>query len=293
MFLAIGGCAVGRGRKSRRASLPAAKRFSIQHTSRCEVFCMTAFYLKLLITPALMLAISLAARRWGTGVAGLLSGLPMTSALVMLFLSLEQGTVFASMAVPGALAGLAAIQATYLFYFLVTRRVSAVTGCVLALALYGATAFLMNLSGSLALSIVFTLLMVALIVLATSKQTPPDAAPYVALPRWVIPMRMLTATLLLLAITASATWLGPVVSGLLAPIPVIAWPLAVFVHVQGGRYELAAIIRGNAIGAVGVLSFYLTLRYSLLQWGALVSITAAVLLAVVVTAVLARLLAKR
>ncbi|AZG84303.1 hypothetical protein DND58_19990 [Pseudomonas syringae pv. pisi] len=254
---------------------------------------MTAFYLKLLITPALMLAISLAARRWGTGVAGLLSGLPMTSALVMLFLSLEQGTQFASMAVPGALAGLAAIQATYLFYFLVTRRVSALTGCVLALAVYGATAFLMNLLGLLALSIIFTLLMVALIIVATSKQTPPDVASYVALPRWVIPMRMLTATLLLLAITASATWLGPVVSGLLAPIPVIAWPLAVFVHVQGGRYELAAIIRGNAIGAVGVVSFYLTLRYSILQWGALLSIAAAVLLAVVVTAGLARLLARR
>lgn len=142
---------------------------------------MTAFYLKLLITPALMLAISLAARRWGTGVAGLLSGLPVTSALVMLFLSLEQGTEFASMAVPGALAGLAAIQATYLFYFLVTRHVSAVTGCALALAVYGATAFLMNLLGLLTLSIIFTLLMVALIVLATSKQTPPAAAPYVAL----------------------------------------------------------------------------------------------------------------
>lgn len=151
----------------------------------------------------------------------------------------------------------------------------------------------MNLLGLLALSIMFTLLMVALIIVATSKQTPPDVASYVALPRWVIPMRMLTATLLLLAITASATWLGPVVSGLLAPIPVIAWPLAVFVHVQGGRYELAAIIRGNAIGAVGVVSFYLTLRYSILQWGALLSIAAAVLLAVVVTAGLARLLARR
>ncbi len=150
---------------------------------------MTAFYLKLLITPALMLAISLAARRWGTGVAGLLSGLPMTSALVMLFLSIEQGTQFASMAVPGALAGLAAIQATYLFYFLVTRRVAALTGCVLALAVYGATAFLMNLLGLLALSIIFTLLMVALIIVATSKQAPPDVASYVALPRWVIPMR--------------------------------------------------------------------------------------------------------
>lgn len=254
---------------------------------------MTVFYLKLFITPALMLAISLAARRWGTSIGGLLSGLPITSALVMLFLSLEQGTVFASMAVPGALAGLAAIQATYLFYFLVTRSVSAVTGCIAALAFYGATAFLMSLAGLLALSIMATLLLIVLIIVATSKQMPPPAAPYVPLPRWAIPMRMLTATLLLLAITASATWLGPVVSGLLAPIPVIAWPLAVFAHVQSGRHELAAIIRGNAIGAVGVVGFYLTLRYSILQWGALLSVTTAVMLAVLITAVLARLMAKR
>ena len=46
----------------------------------------------LLVTPLLMLFISLAARRWGTRVGGLLSGLPITSALVMLFLGLEQGT---------------------------------------------------------------------------------------------------------------------------------------------------------------------------------------------------------
>jgi hypothetical protein len=254
---------------------------------------MTAFYLKLLITPALMLAISLAARRWGSAVAGLLSGLPVTSALVMLFLSLEQGTVFAAMAVPGALAGVAAIQATYLFYFLITRHVAAMTGCVAALAVYGAAAFVMSYLGLLALSMTATLLLVVLIIAATAPQTPPQAAAYVALPRWAIPMRMLTATLLLLAITASATWLGPVVSGLLAPIPVIAWPLAVFAHVQGGRHELAAIIRGNAIGAVGVVGFYLTLNYSIQQWGALLSVATAVLLAVGVTTLLARLLAKR
>ena len=254
---------------------------------------MTVFYLKLILTPLLMLAISLAAKRWGTRIGGLLSGLPITSALVMLFLSLEQGTAFASMAVPGALAGVAAIQATYLFYFLITRRISAVAGCIAALAFYGATAYLMSQAGLLVLSVIATLLLIVSIVIATSKQPPPPVASYVALPRWAIPMRMLTATLLLLAITASATWLGPVASGLLAPIPVIAWPLAVFAHVQSGRHELAAIIRGNAIGAVGVVGFYLTLKYSILQWGAVVSITTAVVLAVVLTAVLARLLAKR
>ena len=67
---------------------------------------MTLFYLKLTITPLLMWAISLASRRWGGLLGGLLSGLPITSALVMTFLCLEQGTAFALGALPGALGGL-------------------------------------------------------------------------------------------------------------------------------------------------------------------------------------------
>ncbi|KHL75011.1 membrane protein [Pseudomonas putida] len=254
---------------------------------------MTAFYLKFLITPTLMLAISLAARRWGTQIGGLLSGLPVTSALVMLFLSLEQGPGFALQAVPGALAGLAAVQATYLFYYLVTRRVSAFIGCITGVAVYAATAFVMSRLGMVALSVGVTLLLLTLIILLTSNNAQAVAAKVVPLPRWVIPMRMLTATLLLVAITASAQWLGPVASGLLAPIPVIAWPLAVFAHVQGGHQELGAIVRGNAIGAVGVLGFYLAVKSSIEPLGTVPSIIGAVVLAVVATFVLARMLGKR
>lgn len=250
---------------------------------------MTAFYLKLFITPTLMLLISLAAKRWGTHIGGLLSGLPITSALVMLFLSLEQGAGFALQAVPGALAGLAAIQATYLVYFLVTRKVGAFIGCLTALLAYALTAWAISGVGVLVVSIIATLLLVAANIVLTGKEAQTSTARYVPLPRWVIPMRMLTATLLLLAITASAEWLGPVISGLLAPIPVIAWPLAVFAHVQSGRYELGSIVRGNAIGAVGVVGFYLALQHSMLQWGVGLSLSVAVVLAVLVTVGLARL----
>lgn len=254
---------------------------------------MTALYLKFLITPTLMLAISLASKRWGTKIGGLLSGLPVTSALVMLFLSLEQGPGFALQAVPGALAGLATVQATYLFYFLATRRVSAFPGCIAALLVYAASAALMSHLHAVALSVVVTLVMLSLIIVVTARQVVPANAKVVQLPRWVIPMRMLTATLLLLAITASAQWLGPVASGLLAPIPVIAWPLAVFAHVQGGHHELGAIVRGNAIGGVGVLGFYLAVNGLIVQWGTLASIAVAVVLAVVATFVLAKLLDRR
>jgi len=254
---------------------------------------MTAFYLKFLITPTLMLAISLAAGRWGTKIGGLLSGLPVTSALVILFLSLEQGAGFALQAVPGALAGLAAVQATYLFYFLATRRIPALAGCLAALPVYAASAWLMSRLGWMAASVAVTLVLLSLIIVVTTSKADTGPAKVVPLPRWVIPMRMLTATLLLVAITASAEWLGPVASGLLAPIPVIAWPLAVFAHVQGGHPELGAIVRGNAIGAVGVLGFYLAVNGTIEHWGTLPSIGAAVVLAVAATFLLARLLDRR
>ncbi|KTC43946.1 hypothetical protein AO269_25930 [Pseudomonas putida] len=204
---------------------------------------MTVFYLKLLITPLLMLSISIAAKRWGTHVGGLLSGLPVTSAVVMLFLSLEQGPGFVAI-------------------------------CVAALAFYVVAALLMNWLGSLPASIAVTLCLIVVLIMATSKTGERPAKP-VPLPSWIIPMRMLTATLLLLLITAGAQWLGPVVSGYLAPIP--------------RRQELAAIVRGNAIGAVGVIGFYLSLQGMVMQLGILPAVATGVVLAVVITTVVARL----
>ncbi|QQQ52033.1 hypothetical protein JJQ97_07360 [Pseudomonas syringae] len=82
--------------------------------------------------------------------------------------------------------------------------------------------------------------------------------------------------IVLLAITASATWLGPFASGMLTPIPVIAWSSTVLAYVQDGRQEMGKIIRGNAIGGVGVLGGYLLLELVTVSWGGLPSISAAV-----------------
>ncbi len=254
---------------------------------------MTVFYLKFLITPTLMLAISLAAKRWGAHIGGLLSGLPVTSALVMLFLSLEQGPGFALQAIPGALAGLAAVQATYLFYYQITKRSKALIGSIAALLVYALSAVLISHVGKVSVSVALTLLLLSVIIAVTTKPSHSGQSKVVSLPRWVIPMRMLTATALLLVITACAQWLGPVLSGLLAPIPIIAWPLAVFAHVQGGHDELGAIVRGNAIGALGVLGFYLAINMTIVPWGTVPAIAAAVVLAVVATFAVAKLLQRR
>src|SRR5438132_14152683 len=60
---------------------------------------------KLVLCPLLIGAVSLAGRRWGPAVSGWLVGLPLTSAPVVLFLAVEQGRSFASVAAQGTLLG--------------------------------------------------------------------------------------------------------------------------------------------------------------------------------------------
>lgn len=254
---------------------------------------MTLFYLKLLVTPLLMWAVSLASRRWGGLLGGLLSGLPITSALVMAFLCLEQGSGFALGAVPGALGGLAAVQATYAFYLFSTRRLSITAAVPLALMCYGVAAYSFTHIGGLPLSIGVALALIVVLIHASGQEPAPDT---LARPRqriWEIPLRMVSATSLLMVTTGFASWLGPAASGMLAPIPVIAWPLVVFAHVQGGRAGMAAMVRGNAIGAVGVIAFYLSLAGLLERLGMALTFGLAVVLAVVITVLLAAALRRR
>ena len=76
-------------------------------------------------------------------------------------------------------------------------------------------------------------------------------------PRWDMPARIVVSTGMLLAITIAAPKLGPTATGILAPIPVIAWPLTVFSHVQQGRPEAVMAIRGNVQTSIGLLAFFI------------------------------------
>src|SRR5665213_2235361 len=69
---------------------------------------MNTLALKLTVTPVLILAASLASRRWGEAVGGWFIGLPLTSGPVCFFLALDQGVGFAAAAGVGCLAGAAA-----------------------------------------------------------------------------------------------------------------------------------------------------------------------------------------
>src|SRR5262245_12116703 len=88
------------------------------------------FLLKIAVTPLLVAAVSLAARRWGPTVGGILIGLPWFTGPVLFILILDRGAAFGAAACVGIELGVACVSAFMLAYGLV----AAVAGWPLSLA---------------------------------------------------------------------------------------------------------------------------------------------------------------
>ena len=105
-------------------------------------------------------------------------------------------------------------------------------------------------------------------------------------PAWDLPLRAACALALVLTLTAIAGWLGPQLSGLLAPFPIIATVLATFTHAQRGQQELLALLRGMVSGFGAFALFCFTLAVALPHLGTAASFVLASCLAILMQALL-------
>lgn len=220
---------------------------------------MSLIAAKIIVTPTLMWAVSAAARRWGSLVGGLLSGLPLTSAPISIYLAAEQGERFAADAAVGSVEGLGAVTASYLAYTICAPRLGSLASVLLALAAFVLGGALLHgvIQPNLWLATAIDLPAMVLVVVlgrpsADAGVTTRRARP----PRWDMPARLAAATALVLVVSTLAPHLGSGLSGVLAPIPIISWPLIVFARAQDGVDAALAVVRGSAQGAFGVLAFY-------------------------------------
>jgi hypothetical protein len=94
---------------------------------------------------------------------------------------------------------------------------------------------------------------------------PPPADPPAPIvpPSWDLPARALAALALVLALTAVSGALGPHLSGLLAPFPIITSVLAVFTHAHGGAAQLDLLLRNFLVGFYGFSAFCFVLALAL------------------------------
>jgi hypothetical protein len=224
---------------------------------------VTQLLVKLLLAPTFVLGASLATRRFGPRVGGLIAGLPVVAGPIVLSYALAHGKGFAAGAAAGTLLGLVSLIAFVVVYGRLSRRLFWVP-CMLSgwLAFAVATvifsAFSIPAGAALGLA--------ALAIAAGLAWLPHPSSPQLArtvAPTWDLPLRAGCAVALVLTLTAIAGWLGPQLSGLLAPFPIIATVLATFTHAQRGSDEAVRLLRGMVTGFGAFALFFFTLAVSL------------------------------
>ncbi len=224
---------------------------------------VTLLAVKLLLAPAFVVGASLAARHFGPRIGGLIAGLPVVAGPILLAYALAHGREFAATAAAATLLGLVSLITFVVVYGRLAGRLfwgaSMLAGWLaFAAATVGFSA--LSLPTGVALGLAAAALLVGLTLLPRPGQ---DLRPNLTLPAWDLPVRAACALALVLTLTAVAGWLGPQLSGLLAPFPVIATVLATFTHAQSGTDELLRLLRGLLTGLGAFALFCFTLAVSL------------------------------
>jgi hypothetical protein len=240
-----------------------------------------ALALKLVVTPMLIGAASVAGRRWGSAVSGWLIGIPFTSAPIAFFLALDPGPAFAARVAAAIMAG-AISQAVFCLAFAWTSRrarwVSSLVAGTIGFAVATAVLTFVRLPVAGAFVIVIIVLVVALFLMPAAPARP---ARQVRFPGWDLPARMLVATAFVVVLTTAAPLLGPRVAGLLAPYPLYGGVLAVFAYRLEGADASVALLQGLLLGLFAFACFFAVLA-TLLQGALWLAFAAAILVAALV-----------
>ena len=213
--------------------------------------------LKLILVPACLALLSLAARTWGPRVGGWLAGLPIVAGPILFFLALERGVAFGAQAAGAALGAAFATIWFCLAYAWVATRHAWPLSALAGLSAWAAAVLLMSFfEGSIAIGLAACV--AALIVappLFPRRSVPAGAA----LPRHEIVFRMAAGAAVVLVVTAAAAAIGPVWSGLLSAFPTLGTVLAVFSQRSSGAAYAAALLRAMCFGMASLVAFFVAL----------------------------------
>jgi len=244
---------------------------------------------KIGITVLAVLGLSFVAEKISARLAGLLSGYPIGTAIILHFYGLEYGPRFAADAAIYNLCGLFASQCFAYTYYKVTQRSSSLFwASALALAGYLLPALIVSQMNptrltALALALIVTSLFCILLRNNTVERVaPPKAWSF----RLVVSRLFFTASLVLL-VTEFADIVGPSWAGIFSAFPVALYPLVFLLHRENGPETVRTLLSNFPYGLWSVIAYALSVsffypRYGVI-WGTLLGFSMATLVLAVVS----------
>jgi hypothetical protein len=226
---------------------------------------MNSFIIKIILMPLVVALVTLAGRKWGNNIAGILASFPFVAGAILLFIALEQGVGFAAATVPGIMVGILGWIVFCVVYILVGQRYNAFISTLAGYVAYIAWGLLIQkFIPLLSLPVWFFLTQVVLFVVLkffpqVSVPTPKEHRKL----NFEIPLRMLMITIFVVVITYFANMLGATWSGILTPFPIITAVLAIFTHYTQGIAQVRKVFVGLFTGMFGFTLFLFLQAYLL------------------------------
>ena len=230
------------------------------------------FLLRMTLTPALVLVVSLVQRRWGHALGGRLIGLPLTTGPFLVLVSLSQGAAATSLAAHGVVAGQVAVVAFCATYSHAARR--ARWSVALPAGWAAAFASVVLLQGVPSTWLAAAVVVVAVeVALRTWPGGDADDAAARAPARWETPVRALVTGTLVATLTGMARVLGPHLAGILATTPVIVSVLGPATQRTSGPTAAASLLRGTTTSIAGSTMLSAVVAATVVPLGAPVAFT--------------------
>src|SRR5688500_11831108 len=216
---------------------------------------MAFLALKLLLAPLLVVASSLAGRRWGPRVAGILIVLPVVAGPILLILYLDHGSRFAAGAASAATLGIVPLALfTVLFGYLSRRHSWFLTLLASWLTVLAADLALAQVEVPVGAALVLALLALHGASTLLRRLHPPPLPPPPA-PWWDLPARAVATAVLVLLVTGTAASVGPALTGVLTPFPIALSVVCAFATAQTGHVGVLTLLRGIVPGLDGFALF--------------------------------------
>lgn len=216
------------------------------------------FILKLFLVPCFIGLITLAGRRFGASVAGLLSGLPIIAGPIIWFIYLEQGYAFAQQSLAALISGIVALSTFCFTYAWICTRLNWVFSLLFSLLIYFMVAWLM---ASLTLNVNTSAILACLGILLQIMFSPKSDGQILLVPASAaeIICRMMFAFVLVFSVTGLAQTIGEAYAGIFAAFPVAGSTIALFSHRNHSAKSAIKSLKSMMQGLLAMLAcFYIT-----------------------------------
>ena len=211
---------------------------------------------KIFAVPILVALATVAIRRWGAAVGGLLMGLPLMTGPISAFLAIDQGVEFAAAATVGILLAVAAMGPYALVYYWSAPHVHWCVCLAASMAAFLAASWgLQTLPVDLRQAAALASAALLLALVAMPRVSAPPRAPSPAW--WDIPFRMVVTALLVVSVTLLADSLGARLSGIIATLPIISCVVLTFTLQQAGPAMARAMTRAITLSLLSFVAFFL------------------------------------